>query len=122
MSGDADDDDDELSSGGSGDEVHVINGHNKRIPTAPSGGSGPSRRRNRKAGGVAIVEAMLELAAASKMRAAALTKKNGDNSQGVWNNLWNKTFDIVTGTNTYHNDIILVTLLPMLKKKFIDSN
>ncbi|CAN7069006.1 unnamed protein product, partial [Brassica rapa subsp. trilocularis] len=81
MSGDADDDDDELSSGGSGDEVHVINGHNKRIPTAPSGGSGPSRRRNRKAGGVAIVEAMLELAAASKMRAAALTKKNGDNSQ-----------------------------------------
>ena len=86
MSGDGDgdgDDDDELSSGGSGDEVHVINGHNKRIPTAPSGGSGPSRRRNRKAGGVAIVEAMLELAAASKMRAAALTKKNGDNLQGV---------------------------------------
>ena len=116
MSGDADDDDDELSSGGSGDEVHVINGHNKRIPTAPSGGSGPSRRRNRKAGGVAIVEAMLELAAASKMRAAALTKKNGDNLQGVWNNIWNKTFDIVTGTNTDHNDINLVTLLPMLKK------
>lgn len=83
MSGDGDDDDDELSSGGSGDEVHVINGHNKRIPTAPSGGSVPSRRRNRKAGGVAMVEAMLELAAASKMRAAALTNKNGDNLQGV---------------------------------------
>lgn len=84
MSGDYDYDDDEeeeLSSGsGSGDEVHVINGHNKRVPTAPSA---PPRKRNRKAGGDAIVEAMLAIAAASKMRAAALTNKNRDNSQGV---------------------------------------
>lgn len=79
MSGDYDDDEEEeLSSGASGDEVHVINGHNKRVPTAPSA---PPRKRNRKAGGDAIVEAMLAIAAASKMRAAALTNKNRDNSQ-----------------------------------------
>ncbi|CAH8281740.1 unnamed protein product [Eruca vesicaria subsp. sativa] len=76
MSGD--DMDDELSSDGSGDEIQVINGHNKRIPTAPSGSSVPSRRRNRKAGSDAIVEAMQEISAASKLRSAALSKKNGD--------------------------------------------
>ncbi|CAA7027026.1 unnamed protein product [Microthlaspi erraticum] len=67
--------DDEPSSG-SGDEVNVINGHSKRTPATPSG-SGPTRKRSRKASGDAIVEAMLEIAAASKLRAAALTK-NGD--------------------------------------------
>ncbi|CAH2073523.1 unnamed protein product [Thlaspi arvense] len=68
--------DDEPSSG-SGDEANVTDGHNnKRIPVPPSG-SGPTRKRSRKACGDAIVEAMLEIAAASKMRAAALTK-NGD--------------------------------------------
>ncbi|ESQ40793.1 hypothetical protein EUTSA_v10015294mg, partial [Eutrema salsugineum] len=67
--------DDEPSSA-SGDEVNVIDGHNKRMPPTPSA-SGPARKRGRKACGDAIVEAMLEIAAASKMRAAALTK-NGD--------------------------------------------
>lgn len=64
--------DDEPSSG-SGDEVNVINGHSKRTPvTRPT-----TRKRSRKACGDAIVEAMLEIATASKLRAAALTK-NGD--------------------------------------------
>uniref|UniRef100_A0A1J3CFY6 Uncharacterized protein n=1 Tax=Noccaea caerulescens TaxID=107243 RepID=A0A1J3CFY6_NOCCA len=67
---------DEEPSSGSGDEVNVINGHSKRTPVTPSG-SGPTRKRSRKACGDAIVEAMLEIAAASKLRAAALTK-NGD--------------------------------------------
>ncbi|KAF8081705.1 hypothetical protein N665_0870s0027 [Sinapis alba] len=79
-------DDDEPSSG-SGDEVNVIDGHNKRsIPSAAAAATTPSsaatsgpttRKRSRKACGDAIVEAMLEIAAASKMRAAALTN-NGD--------------------------------------------
>lgn len=68
--------DDEVSYG-SGDEVNVIDGHNKRMPATPSSGAGPTRKRGRKACGDSIVEAMLEIAAASKMRAAALTK-NGD--------------------------------------------
>ncbi|KAL1191264.1 hypothetical protein V5N11_001497 [Cardamine amara subsp. amara] len=62
--------DDDENSSGSGDEVNVNDGHKKRTPSA----SGPTRKRSRKACGDAIVEAMLEIAAASKMRAAALTK------------------------------------------------
>ncbi|CAH8392270.1 unnamed protein product [Eruca vesicaria subsp. sativa] len=70
--------DDEEPSYGSGDELNNIDGqHNKRIPaaTTPSSAaaSGPARKRSRKACGDAIVEAMLEIAAASKMRAAALS-------------------------------------------------
>ncbi|KAJ0235340.1 hypothetical protein HA466_0269250 [Hirschfeldia incana] len=78
--------DDEEPSYGSGDEINVIDGHNNKrsIPSAaaattPSSAaaSGPTRKRSRKACGDAIVEAMLEIAAASKMRAAALAN-NGD--------------------------------------------
>ncbi|VVB13716.1 unnamed protein product [Arabis nemorensis] len=68
--------DDEVSYG-SGDEVNVIDGHNKRATPSSGAGAGPTRKRSRKACGDSIVEAMLEIAAASKMRAAALTK-NGD--------------------------------------------
>ncbi|CAF2118976.1 hypothetical protein BRARA_C00354 [Brassica rapa] len=71
--------DDDEPSYGSGDEVNITDGHNKRIPpaTPSSAASGPTRKRSRKACGDAIVEAMLEIAAASKMRAAALAN-NGD--------------------------------------------
>ncbi|KAF3542227.1 hypothetical protein DY000_02000377 [Brassica cretica] len=76
-------DDDDEPSYGSGDEVNIADGHSKRIPAAAaattpsSAGSGPTRKRSRKACGDAIVEAMLEIAAASKMRAAALAN-SGD--------------------------------------------
>ncbi|KAG2334415.1 hypothetical protein Bca52824_005595 [Brassica carinata] len=75
-------DDDDEPSYGSGDEVNITDGHRKRIPAAAaatpsSAASGLTRKRSRKACGDAIVEAMLEIAAASKMRAAALAN-NGD--------------------------------------------
>ncbi|GMG99866.1 hypothetical protein Nepgr_001706 [Nepenthes gracilis] len=62
---------DEYASSGSGDDINMIDGLNKRQSTMPSS-SGPSRKRSRKATGDAIVDAMLEIAAASKMRAAAI--------------------------------------------------
>ncbi|XP_052301055.1 uncharacterized protein LOC102614193 isoform X2 [Citrus sinensis] len=62
----------EDATSGSGDDGNILDGHNKRQPVTPS--SSGRRKRNRKAAGDAIVEAMLEIAAASKMRAAAITK------------------------------------------------
>ncbi|XP_065876629.1 uncharacterized protein [Euphorbia lathyris] len=63
---------DEDASTGSGDDGNMLDGHNKRQSATPSG---PGRRkRSRKATGDAIVDAMLEIAAASKMRAAAIMK------------------------------------------------
>ncbi|OVA20947.1 hypothetical protein BVC80_8835g14 [Macleaya cordata] len=61
------------ASSSSGDDVDISNGRNKRRSAAAS--SPGRRKRNRKGGpGDAIVEAMLEIAAASKMRAAAMSK------------------------------------------------
>ncbi|KAG6628210.1 hypothetical protein CIPAW_15G186000 [Carya illinoinensis] len=65
---------DEDASSGSGDDVNVLEGH-KRQSGMPS--SSGRRKRSRKATGDAIVDAMLEIAAASKMRATAIMK-NGD--------------------------------------------
>ncbi|KAJ6368389.1 hypothetical protein OIU78_000895 [Salix suchowensis] len=63
---------DDDGSSGSGDDVTMLDGHNKRQSVTP-GGSGRAKR-SRKATGDAIVDAMLEIAAASKMRAAAIMK------------------------------------------------
>ncbi|KAG6777715.1 hypothetical protein POTOM_017544 [Populus tomentosa] len=63
---------DDDGSSGSGDDVNMLDGHNKRQSVTP-GGSGRGKR-SRKATGDAIVDAMLEIAAASKMRAAAIMK------------------------------------------------
>ncbi|KAM7513854.1 hypothetical protein LguiA_003437 [Lonicera macranthoides] len=63
---------DEDASSGSGEDVSMLDGHTKRQSATQN--SGGRRKRSRKATGDAIVEAMLEIAAASKMRAAALTK------------------------------------------------
>ncbi|KAJ7975538.1 DDE_4 domain-containing protein [Quillaja saponaria] len=63
---------DEDASSGSGDDVNMIDGHNKRQSGVPSGSG--RRKRSRKATGDAIVDAMLEIAAASKMRATAIMK------------------------------------------------
>ncbi|KMT13957.1 hypothetical protein BVRB_4g077920 [Beta vulgaris subsp. vulgaris] len=63
---------DEDASSGSGEEMNMVDGHNKRHSAAPT--SSGRQKRSRKATGDAIVDAMLEIAAASKMRAAALMK------------------------------------------------
>ncbi|KAH7534115.1 hypothetical protein FEM48_Zijuj04G0203000 [Ziziphus jujuba var. spinosa] len=62
---------DEDASSGSGDDVNTLDGK-KRQSGMPS--SSGRRKRSRKATGDAIVDAMLEIAAASKMRAAAIMK------------------------------------------------
>ncbi|KAK3027755.1 hypothetical protein RJ639_042247 [Escallonia herrerae] len=62
---------DEDASSGSGEDVNMLDGHNKRQSVTPNSGR---RKRSRKASGDAIVDAMLEIAAASKMRAAAIIK------------------------------------------------
>lgn len=62
---------DEDASSGSGEEANMLDGHNKHHPTTPLSGR---RKRSRKATGDAIVDAMLEIAAASKMRAAAIMR------------------------------------------------
>ncbi|XVF58909.1 hypothetical protein PTKIN_Ptkin07bG0103800 [Pterospermum kingtungense] len=63
---------DDDASSGSGDDVNMLDGHNKRQSVMPS--SSGRRKRSRKATGDAIVDAMLEIAAASKMRASAIMK------------------------------------------------
>ncbi|KEH42852.1 hypothetical protein MtrunA17_Chr1g0188491 [Medicago truncatula] len=62
---------DEDGTSGSGEDLNMLDGH-KRRPTVvvPSGSGG----RKRKATGDTIVDAMLEIAAASKMRASAILK------------------------------------------------
>ncbi|KAG4997697.1 hypothetical protein JHK85_029136 [Glycine max] len=57
---------------GSGEDVHTLEGHKRHPVVVPSGSGG--RKRSRKANGDAIVDAMLEIAAASKMRANAILK------------------------------------------------
>ncbi|KAJ6296535.1 hypothetical protein OIU78_022285 [Salix suchowensis] len=63
---------DEDGSSGSGEDVNMLDGHNKRQSVTP-GVSGRGKR-SCEATGDAIVDAMLEIAAASKMRAAAIMK------------------------------------------------
>lgn len=60
------------ASSGSGDDTNMLDGHSKHQSMTPSGSS--RRKRSRKATGEAIVDAMLEIAAASKMRATAVMK------------------------------------------------
>ncbi|GKV25413.1 hypothetical protein SLEP1_g34856 [Rubroshorea leprosula] len=60
------------ASSGSGDDMNMVDGHNKRQSMTPSG-SGRGKR-SRKATGDAIVDAMLEIAAASKMRASTIMR------------------------------------------------
>ncbi|KAL0289145.1 UNVERIFIED_CONTAM: hypothetical protein Scaly_2709800 [Sesamum calycinum] len=62
----------EEASSGSGDEANMLDGQNKNQSMIPHSGR---RKRSRKATSDAIVDAMLEIAAASKMRAAAIMRK-----------------------------------------------
>ncbi|XP_028793310.1 uncharacterized protein LOC114760549 [Neltuma alba] len=61
----------EDASSGSGDDVHMLDGHKRQAGVPSSSGR---RKRSRKATGDAIVDAMLEIAAVSKMRANAIMK------------------------------------------------
>ncbi|KAK9291531.1 hypothetical protein L1049_019479 [Liquidambar formosana] len=63
---------DDDASSGSGEDMNMLDGNNKRQSAMPSGSG--RRKRSRKATGDAIVDAMLEIAAASKMRASAIMK------------------------------------------------
>jgi len=63
---------DDDGSSGSGEDVHMLDGQ-KRQAVMPSNSSS-ARKRGRKATGAAIVDAMLEIVAASKMRASAIAK------------------------------------------------
>lgn len=56
------------ASSGSGEDANMLDGHNKHQTVTPR------HKRSRKATGDAIVDAMLEIAAASKMRAAAIMR------------------------------------------------
>ena len=64
---------DEDVSSGSADGVNMVDGNNNKRQTGTPASSGRSKR-GRKATGDAIVDAMLEIAAASKLRAAAIMK------------------------------------------------
>ncbi|KAL3629218.1 hypothetical protein CASFOL_026440 [Castilleja foliolosa] len=63
---------DEEASSGTGDEANMLDGNNKHQTVISQ--TGRHNKRSRKATGDAIVDAMLEIAAASKMRAAAIMK------------------------------------------------
>lgn len=101
MSGDRTFIDGEASSG-SGEEANMLDGQNKHQGATPHSGR---HKRSRKATGDAIVDAMLEIAAASKMRAAAMMKSEErftiskcirilDEMQGVDQNLYFYALDL----------------------------
>ncbi|KAH6756021.1 hypothetical protein C2S52_023614 [Perilla frutescens var. hirtella] len=90
------------ASSGSGEEANMLDGHNKHQNVIPHSGR---HKRSRKATGDAIVDAMLEIAAASKMRAAAIMRNEErftiskcirilDEMQGVDQNLYFYTLDL----------------------------
>lgn len=99
---------DEDASSGSGDDVNMLDGHNKR-QSGMASGSG-RRKRSRKATGDAIVDAMLEIAAASKMRATAIMKNEDrfsiskcikvlDDMQGVDQRIYFLALDLFENPN-----------------------
>ncbi|KAL3844967.1 hypothetical protein ACJIZ3_002370 [Penstemon smallii] len=59
----------EDASSGSGEDANMLDGHNKHQHVTPR-----NKKRSRKATADAIVDAMLEIAAASKMRANAIIR------------------------------------------------
>jgi hypothetical protein len=64
---------DEDGSSGTGEDLNMLDRHKRHpVNVVPSASGG--RKRSRKATGDAIVNAMLEIASASKMRASAILK------------------------------------------------
>ena len=91
-------------------------GNNKRQSAAPS--SSGRQKRSRKATGDAIVDAMLEIAAASKMRASAIMKSEDrfsiskcinvlDEMQGVDQRLYFLALDLFGSSNARETFIAL---------------
>uniref|UniRef100_A0A5B7BIG2 Uncharacterized protein n=1 Tax=Davidia involucrata TaxID=16924 RepID=A0A5B7BIG2_DAVIN len=106
---------DEDASSGSGEDVNMLDGHKQRQSATPSSGR---RKRSRKATGDAIVDAMLEIAAASKMRAAAIMKNEDrfsiskcikvlDEMQGVDQRLYFYVLDLFENPNARETFIAL---------------
>lgn len=119
--------DDEASSG-SGDDGHMLDGNSKRHSVGPSNSG--RRKRGRKATGDAIVDAMLEIAAASKMRAAAIMKNEDrfsiskcikllDEMQGVDQQIYFRALDLFENPNARETFISLKNerRLPWLQGK-----
>lgn len=107
---------DEDASSGSGEEMNLIDGHNKRQSGVLS--SSGRQKRSRKATGDAIVDAMLEIAAASKMRAAAIMRNEDqfsiskcikvlDDMQGVDQCLYFLALDLFENPNARETFIAL---------------
>ena len=106
---------DEDASSGSGEDATMLDGHNKRQSITPISGR---RKRSRKATGDAIVDAMLEIAAASKMRATEIMKNEDrfsiskcikvlDEMQGVDQRLYFVALDLFENPNARETFIAL---------------
>ncbi|GAV85037.1 DDE_4 domain-containing protein [Cephalotus follicularis] len=124
---------DEDASSGSGDDVNMLDGHNKRQSMTPSNSGRP--KRSRKATGDAIVDAMLEIAAVSKMRAAAIMKNEDrfsiskcikvlDEMQGVDQRIYFLALDLLENPSAREIFISLRSekRLPWLQGKYISAS
>lgn len=105
----------EDASSGSGEDLNMLDGHSKHQTVTPNSGR---RKRSRKATGDAIVDAMLEIAAASKMRAAAIMRNEErfaiskcikvlDEMQGVDQNIYFFALDLFENSNARETFISL---------------
>ncbi|XP_050114995.1 uncharacterized protein LOC126593136 isoform X7 [Malus sylvestris] len=117
---------------GSGDDANMQDG-NKNHSGIPS--SSGCRKRSRKATGDAIVDAMLEIAAASKMRAAAIVKSEErfsiskcikvlDDMSGIDQQIYFWALDLFENSNVRETFISLRSekRLPWLQRKFSASS
>ncbi|XP_006348076.1 uncharacterized protein [Solanum tuberosum] len=105
----------EDASSGSGEDLNMLDGHSKHQTVTPNSGR---RKRSRKATGDAIVDAMLEIAAASKMRAAAIMRNEErfaiskcikvlDEMQGVDQSIYFFALDLFENSNARETFISL---------------
>lgn len=124
---------DDDASSGSGEDVNMLDGHNKRQSGMPA--SSGRRKRSRKATGDAIVDAMLEIAAASKMRATTIMKNEDrfsiskcikllDEMQGVDQRVYFVALDLFENPNARETFISLKSdrRLTWLQRKCSDSS
>nr|GMD55017.1 AAA-ATPase At3g28580-like [Ipomoea batatas] len=123
---------DEDGSSGSADDMNMLDGHGKHRSGAQNSGR---RKRSRKVTGDAIVDAMLEIAAASKMRAAATMRNEErfaiskcikilDEIQGVDQNLYFYALDLFENPNARETFVSLKNerRLVWLRGKFTASS
>ncbi|CAI9108859.1 OLC1v1008559C1 [Oldenlandia corymbosa var. corymbosa] len=119
------------ASSGSGEDLNMLDGNSKRPLATPGTGRA---KRNRKATGDAIVDAMLEIAAASKMRAAAIMRNEErfaiskcikvlDELQGLDQQIYFFALDLFENSNARETFISLKSerRLAWLQRKFSAS-